>query len=151
MLPITKVPFPNGSYRNGVCRALWILSVLKQNKNFCFFFFLAGQFPMVAASWGGGGQRSEQCSKAYPFSGQQRSSFFSRPLKRGIYGIHLASLTTALGHATCFMPKGLNFLFHSYKCCYFCAIPARRWSTAATMMRSNAEHRVAKPKNHIDT
>ena len=74
-----------------------------------------------------------------------------RPLRGGIYGIHLASLTTALGHATCFMPKGLNFLFHSYKCCYFCAIPARRWSTAATMMRSNAEHRAAKPKNHIDT
>ena len=40
---------------------------------------------------------------------------FFRPLKGGIYGIHLASLTTALGHATCFMPKGLNFLFHSYK------------------------------------
>ena len=23
VLPICKLPFPNGSYRNGVCRALW--------------------------------------------------------------------------------------------------------------------------------
>ena len=30
------------------------------------------------------------------------------PLREGIYGIHLASLTTALGHATYFMPKGLK-------------------------------------------
>ena len=39
-----------------------------------------------------------------------------RPLRGGIYGIHLASLTTALGHATYFMPKGLkSSTFSSYK------------------------------------
>ena len=26
MLLIFKLPFPNGSYRNGVCRALWALT-----------------------------------------------------------------------------------------------------------------------------
>ena len=26
VLPICKLPFPNGSYRNGVCRALWVKS-----------------------------------------------------------------------------------------------------------------------------
>ena len=49
VLPICKLPFPNGSYCNGVFKALWTLSVLKQNKNFCFFFFLAGQFPIIEA------------------------------------------------------------------------------------------------------
>ena len=28
MLPICKLPFLNGSYRNGVCRALWAKSVM---------------------------------------------------------------------------------------------------------------------------
>ena len=28
MLPVCKLPFPNGSYRNGVCRTLWALLYL---------------------------------------------------------------------------------------------------------------------------
>ena len=28
VLPICKLPFPNGSYCNGVCRALWAMSLL---------------------------------------------------------------------------------------------------------------------------
>ena len=33
MLPICKLPFPNGSYRNGVCRALWAMTLpIKEQK-----------------------------------------------------------------------------------------------------------------------
>ena len=32
VLLIFKVPFPNGSYRNGVCRALWALCMISEIK-----------------------------------------------------------------------------------------------------------------------
>ena len=34
--PICKLPFPNGSYRNGVCRALWAIAGWGTTGNFWY-------------------------------------------------------------------------------------------------------------------
>ena len=40
VLPICKLLFPNGSYRNGVCRALWALSANKNPFSSCRIFHM---------------------------------------------------------------------------------------------------------------